>query len=172
MSRECRKCGKVVPNHVKIDGIDRNLQSRKFCLECSPYNGHNTSRIIPFSKKSRVGRYSTYTEEQKSRIKLVLYKRGLERKSKLIELSGGKCVKCGYSKCSRALSFHHRNPSDKKFPLSLNFIWSKPWQDIYDEWEKCDLLCMNCHTELEYDLLKKDENNTRSMINKMYGTNY
>ena len=41
-----------------------------------------------------------------------------ERKQALVELCGGKCVACGYSKCIAALEFHHRDPAKKDFPLS------------------------------------------------------
>jgi hypothetical protein len=29
-----------------------------------------------------------------------------------VEYKGGKCQKCGYDKCERALTFHHRNPDE------------------------------------------------------------
>ena len=33
----CEKCGKEFPSVVEINGIKRNLQKRKNCLECSPF---------------------------------------------------------------------------------------------------------------------------------------
>lgn len=36
-------------------------------------------------------------------------------KKKFIDYKGGKCQKCGYDKCIRALAFHHINPKEKKF---------------------------------------------------------
>jgi len=42
-----------------------------------------------------------------------------KRRKKLREMAreygGGKCAICGYNACSRALVFHHRNPSKKRF---------------------------------------------------------
>lgn len=73
--------------------------------------------------------------------------RGWLRKQHLIEVKGGGCEKCGYNKCSRCLSFHHRDPRKKKFNLDLRNIGNFSWDVVLDEFEKCDLLCMNCHGE-------------------------
>ena len=70
----------------------------------------------------------------------------------LIEYKGGKCQKCGYDKCQGALQFHHRNPQETEFALSnfnlndTNFSIDK----VYEEVDKCDLLCANCHFEVHY----------------------
>lgn len=70
-----------------------------------------------------------------------------ERKLKLIEMSGGKCVKCGYCKNYSALSFHHTNPENKTFTLDSRKLSNTNWNSILKEWEKCELLCLNCHME-------------------------
>jgi hypothetical protein len=44
----------------------------------------------------------------------------------------------------RALTFHHRDPSEKDFAIS-GTSWA--WDRIKKELDKCDLLCMNCHAE-------------------------
>jgi len=36
----------------------------------------------------------------------------------LVEEAGGRCVLCGYSRCLRALEFHHLDPKTKEFPLA------------------------------------------------------
>lgn len=73
--------------------------------------------------------------------------RGWIRKQHLVELKGGACENCGYNKCFRALSFHHRNPKEKHFCLDLRRIGNKSWKVVMEEFNKCDLLCMNCHHE-------------------------
>lgn len=74
-----------------------------------------------------------------------------------INIKGGKCQKCGYNKCRAALSFHHRDPSTKKFGISS---WRHvKWDDVKQEIEKCDLLCSNCHMEIEHlelELIKEE----------------
>lgn len=67
---------------------------------------------------------------------------------KCIELKGGKCEKCNYNKCSRALCFHHTNPKEKSFEITSRTILSNSWESIEKELEKCNLLCHNCHMEL------------------------
>lgn len=49
MSRECRQCGKKIPYSVLVNGVRKNIQNRKFCIDCSPWGHHNTSPTKPFS---------------------------------------------------------------------------------------------------------------------------
>jgi hypothetical protein len=82
-------------------------------------------------------------------------KRGNERKKELVDLSGGSCKICGYNKSYRALCFHHRDPSKKSFSLDLRRLSNRSWEKILEEFEKCDLLCSNCHMELHDTNLKE-----------------
>jgi hypothetical protein len=41
----CQKCGDKFPFRVLIDGKQRNLKSRKYCLQCSPFGNHNTKNL-------------------------------------------------------------------------------------------------------------------------------
>lgn len=77
-------------------------------------------------------------------------KRGLQRKIYLIKKAGGKCKSCGYSKNLSALSFHHILPSKKSFPLDLRSLSNRSMSKIESEFLKCELLCLNCHTELHH----------------------
>lgn len=65
-----------------------------------------------------------------------------------INLLGGKCAKCGYSKTQCALEFHHVNPDEKEFTLS-KLIKSNNDLLVRFELNKCVLLCRNCHSEFE-----------------------
>lgn len=62
------------------------------------------------------------------------------------ELKINGCAKCGYDNCSNALDFHHVNPDDKKFQITLSNMRLKNYR-IIDELNKCILLCKNCHAE-------------------------
>jgi len=75
------------------------------------------------------------------------------KKEKLVELFGGKCALCGYKKYAGALDFHHLNPRDKSFALSVKGL-SYSWDSLVKEAKKCVLVCKNCHTELESGLAK------------------
>ena len=171
MSRECRKCNEIIPFQTKIDGKTKNLQNRKFCLKCSPFKKHNTSSYDPTARR-RGKCYKDYCSDDKEKAKLNCYWRGLRIRDELYNKHGGKCIKCGYDKCQGALSFHHRDPSQKIFGLSLNMLWSKSKEDINKESEKCDLLCQNCHAEVEDAICRLRENHIVGRVNKYYGTNY
>jgi 5-methylcytosine-specific restriction endonuclease McrA len=63
-------------------------------------------------------------------------------------MSGGCCSICGYKKNYSALQFHHLNPEDKVFNLDGRKLSNTNWESIKKEWEKCQLLCSNCHAEI------------------------
>ncbi len=79
-------------------------------------------------------------------------------------MAGGGCKACGYNKCHRALSFHHRNPKEKMFGLAVNNLWTKSWERIMAEFKKCDLLCVRCHMELEDKLALVNRNTYQGII--------
>jgi hypothetical protein len=60
---------------------------------------------------------------------------------------GGKCSRCGYDKCIRALEFHHTDPKIKSGYWSTMRGWS--WERLQKELESCILVCANCHREME-----------------------
>lgn len=68
-------------------------------------------------------------------------------KEKLIDIYGGKCIKCGYDKCKKALHFHHLDPNTKEFTISHK-IRTRPWETIIKEADKCIMICANCHAEI------------------------
>jgi hypothetical protein len=69
-------------------------------------------------------------------------------KSKLVAWAGGRCIRCGYNRCLAALQFHHRDRKTKKFQLSNSGV-PRSFEQLKREAEKCDLLCANCHAEVE-----------------------
>lgn len=75
----------------------------------------------------------------------------IERKYASVQLLGGKCSRCGYNKCYRALQFHHIDPSKKLFGLCDGH--TRSWEKHKEELMKCILLCANCHAEEEEFLL-------------------
>ena len=74
--------------------------------------------------------------------------RGLMIKLSQIEKTGG-CLGCGYKSNVASLTFHHKNPSIKSFYLSMRNMGRKDLTIIDEELSKCDILCMNCHMEVE-----------------------
>lgn len=56
-----------------------------------------------------------------------------------------KCSKCGYNKSFGALHFHHIN-GDKKY-IAGTLLRLKPTTERIAEFDKCIILCANCHAE-------------------------
>lgn len=69
--------------------------------------------------------------------------------AKIKEQRGGKCIKCGYNTCLKALEFHHIDPTQKDFTISNDHF---KLLDAIEESKKCVLLCSNCHKELHDNL--------------------
>jgi hypothetical protein len=73
--------------------------------------------------------------------------RGRARKTLLIQLCGGVCSRCGYARNLAALTFHHLDPTTKRYPLDLRNLSNRTWRDLLHEASLCVVLCANCHAE-------------------------
>lgn len=177
--KTCLKCGNQFPALMVINGEKKNLQNRKYCLDCSPYGGHNCRRLHDLKrlgyvfekdgKKFKVCNLCKKSLEVNSDNFYILknhsfhsyckkcnnaltIKRQQNLKQEAVNYKGGKCQHCGYDKYIGALDFHHTNPSEKDFSFSSykNYIL----ESIKKELDKCVLLCSNCHREEHYRLRK------------------
>lgn len=107
----------------------RTTYGCKFCGEKDPANfyGHQKSvckRCRNFESQERMRKY----------------------KQQLVDYLGGRCEVCGYSKSLNALTFHHRDPSQKDPDYEKMKNWS--FSARKTEIDKCALLCLNCHGEI------------------------
>lgn len=84
--------------------------------------------------------------------------RKMINKLKCVTYLGGACASCGYSKCPKAMTFHHREPADKGFTISTKLDYS--WAILQPELDKCELLCFNCHMEHHCE----DDSETRTAL--------
>lgn len=73
--------------------------------------------------------------------------RALKRKMYLINLRGGKCEICGYDKNLAVLEFHHIEKGTKESQLDQRKLSNSSMEFILNEFEKCKILCANCHRE-------------------------
>jgi hypothetical protein len=119
----------------------RSLYRRKFCLECSPFGLHNTSK---FPLKSLIPDELQEHRRRRRNAKTYRYqkKRRKQIKDQLVRARGGRCEDCGYTGPLAAFEFHHRDPTSKEFGVA-NFNGSLA--RLLREAEKCDLLCASCH---------------------------
>ena len=121
-SKICKGCGNKIPRKIPHSHKKTN-KSRQFCYNCSPIKSSNH-----------------YSPEHKTERR--------KRKEALIKMLGGKCVACGYNKTIEALSFHHIQPENKLFDISGNGNLMQDWDIVVAEAKKCEILCLNCHSEL------------------------
>jgi 5-methylcytosine-specific restriction endonuclease McrA len=88
-----------------------------------------------------------YADRREVLIKAVA-KRRRKIKALAIEYKGGKCEVCGYSKYQSALDLHHINPATKYFGIA-DKGYTRSWEKVRAELDKCILVCANCHREVE-----------------------
>jgi predicted HNH restriction endonuclease len=88
----------------------------------------------------------TYKDRKQYLIKAVQRRR---EKVRLMAVSykGGCCQVCGYDRCIEALEFHHLDSTQKDFGIS-NKGYTRSWEKVKEEADKCILLCANCHREV------------------------
>ena len=96
------------------------------------------------------------------KIKKYHLNRYYERKNKLIELLGSKCVRCN---SIIDLQFDHINPKEKSFTLGQSMF--KPWDVLLEELKKCQLLCLECHIK---KTVIEDLNKPLVKANNIHGT--
>lgn len=94
----------------------------------------------------------TYADRRKYLIQAVA-KRRKKIREMAIDYLGGKCIFCGYDRCSAALDFHHIDESLKKFGLSQDGL-TRSWEKTERELQKCILVCANCHREIHSGILQ------------------
>jgi hypothetical protein len=137
----CELCGTPFPAKAIVDGRMRSLYRRRFCMTCSSFGTHNTSKsplraTCPEDlqrQRQRRRNAKTYRSQKRRRAR---------RKAELVESKGGRCTDCGYSTCLWVLEFHHRDPATKEFGVGG---FNGSLVRLLMEVDKCDLLCANCH---------------------------
>lgn len=89
--------------------------------------------------------------ERKRKIQARIAQRRKDNRDYFINLFGGKCSICGYNRCSAALDFHHINPDEKEIDISI--ILGRRKENALKEFQKCKLVCSNCHREIHVGLI-------------------
>lgn len=162
--KTCQKCNSDIPTYIYVNDVRRNLCKRKYCLSCSPFGGKNRKKLNGESRKDQREHKCECGETNPDKFygnkrsicgkchNQYTIKVGQEKRKKGIDLLGGKCLLCGYSKYCGSLDFHHVSPEvkDDKFDQMRGWSWSR----IQKELENCVLLCRNCHGEVHAGVSK------------------
>jgi len=67
------------------------------------------------------------------------------RRALAIVYLGGVCVKCGGTD---RLEFHHK--AGHKKVANVSHLWTRRARVVWEEIDKCELLCHKCHFEVTY----------------------
>jgi hypothetical protein len=156
----CKICNKKFACRIFINGKQRILTQRRRCLECNPYldrESYLQKIAAPSFKTCRICKKQF--RRPKYRAGSVCSacsttRRRRQRKAILVEHKGGKCERCGYNKCLKALHFHHKDEKEKSFQIVSRMNSSLSILKL--EVEKCELLCANCHAEEHDKMLNAD----------------
>lgn len=159
--KTCEKCGKLFPFNIVIDGKLRNLGSRKYCLDCTPFKTHNTKNLIDTSTNIILCKFCGKPVKRKPNIYCsnicqsnYIYKIWIEEwllgkhdgvvgvagsTSKYIyrylrETRGNKCEECGWDKV---------NIYTGNIPVELEHIDGNYKNNTPSNLK---LLCPNCHS--------------------------
>lgn len=87
-------------------------------------------------------------------------KRNLERRNSYREWfskfkSTLKCSYCGENHPS-TLDFHHEDPNEKEYEISVMVHNSHHIDKILEEITKCIVLCANCHRKIHWEISNKE----------------
>jgi hypothetical protein len=165
---KCKNCDKEFSRrYVDENGKQHNTQNRKYCMECSPFNNHNTSKLELIKLNTHGKRICTACgstfESKRRHICNTCNDRKKRQKKKnfLMSIVGYNCWNCGYGgsiKYAATLEMHHVNDEDKLFALHIDMLGRKSNEEIINEAKKCVLLCCRCHREYHYtDLITTEQ---------------
>lgn len=126
----------------KREIVQKLVSEGKTTREIATITGYTIATIRYYRESSKDG--------SREHIKQKVAAQRRKMKRKLIDYSGGACLKCNYDVTDAALTFHHIDPSTKSFGLGSGKI--KSFERNKKECDKCCLLCHNCHAELHAGL--------------------
>jgi len=143
LSNRCKRCNKL----IRANRVYCSPECHKMGLSKSKYADgtcpkHGKVKVYTGGRPKRFICSKCSIERVKARRKKI--------KQMAVDYLGGKCQQCGYKKCISALEFHHQDPIAKEFSIADSNTIS--WVKIKKELDKCELLCANCHREIEDSL--------------------
>jgi predicted nucleic acid-binding Zn ribbon protein len=156
LAAEALKCDLLCHNcHMEIE--DELYRARQRPERCLPAAAAVEARCVVClarltGQRRRFCSSRCKWKRQRNAVYAYQKTRGLARKNQLLLARGGKCIRCGYARCTRALTFHHRDPASKAFPVDARNCAGRSREVLTAEAAKCDLLCANCHTEVEEEM--------------------
>ena len=135
--RKCTACGKVKPLSAFGRWASKGLTSKGVPRKPSPT--HKCSECILWARGPIKSRASLLLKQRTQRT---------EYRALGFEICGSACLLCGYDRFAPALNFHHVDPDDKEYSLSVIAAKSNMRAEYIREAFKCVTLCARCHREV------------------------
>jgi hypothetical protein len=141
-SKKCTRNSSRLKNKDKIAQKEKEFRLKNIIVPCSwCFN--------PLSSERRKGRFH-YCSEKCRKAKISSDKKKEFRKNQKAFLEFKVkigCKNCGYNKNGACLDFHHLEKYEKERYISCA-LWVHQSELFFKEFNKCVLLCKNCHHEL------------------------
>lgn len=130
---------------IKLRELYIELKSTRKVAKMINTSKHSVSKYV----QDLMNKTKQTKEERKKSVSKGVVNWRKRTKIELVEYKGGKCEKCGYNKCVKALTFHHLDPKEKDFTIS-----GKSWsvERLKKEVDKCIMVCSNCHIEIHAEI--------------------
>lgn len=121
--------------------------SCRVCNECQKIRMQR-KRANPDFRANESARTAEWRAKQGSEY-LAGIRESRRKKKEWLDALKVKCARCPETHVS-CLEFHHRNPAEKDFLLSVG-VAKFSLEKLQAEVEKCDVICANCHRKLHYE---------------------
>lgn len=147
--KKCLKCKIEQP----YDNFHKKMQSkdgyREHCKICRKIERKERYAKNKHKEKEYYTNYKAqFPEKRKETTNKYASKRYQIFRTTLNTIKDIPCTDCQIPFPPCAMDFDHRNPKEKEFNISEGF--SKPFNTLLKEIEKCDVVCANCHRHREH----------------------
>jgi hypothetical protein len=131
----CKTCKKTFTQNKKTQKYCSSLCHRLDIKKtyCELHQCHYEKRCKKCNSKA--------VQSRREKIKLLAF-----------EYKGSKCERCDYDRCLSAMEFHHLDPQGKDFGIS-DKGYTRSWQKVKEELDKCIMVCANCHREIHEKII-------------------
>lgn len=138
---------------------DTNYKVCNICDELkhtSEYHPNKTCRkgVVGTCKLCSKIRVRKWYSDNRDRRQSYANSRNQSRKREVVEHFGNKCHDCEFSYPQYVYQFHHLDPSQKG--INPSYAMSSRPGEMWEELNKCIMLCANCHMIRHHGLESED----------------